>query len=154
MITLQLLLTLKILDRSSFDGPTTRGQPHGCTVVCHYLIYHVCWSYLSSILLQIGKDSPKALPNDPQRQGNIWHRYEQLENMTKSLAGVNQQMVMEKAKHQRVCANQWAFLKLTDLCRAESGPPLALQWSAIACQSNLHFSASSYCRFSQRQLSD
>lgn len=56
-------------------------------------------------VLQSGKDSPKALPNDPQRQGNIWHRYEQLENMTKSLAGVNQQMVMEKAKHQRVCAS-------------------------------------------------
>ncbi|CAL8464396.1 g3931 [Coccomyxa elongata] len=51
--------------------------------------------------IKSGKDSPKALPNDPQRQGNIWHRYEQLENMTKSLAGVNQQMVMEKAKHQR-----------------------------------------------------
>lgn len=49
-----------------------------------------------------GDALPKAPPNDPQRQGNIWHRYEQLENVTKSLAGVNQQMVMEKAKHQRV----------------------------------------------------
>ena len=45
---------------------------------------------------------PKAPPNDPQRQGNIWHRYEQLEGMTKSLATVNQQMVLEKTKHQRV----------------------------------------------------
>lgn len=45
---------------------------------------------------------PKAPPNDPQRQGNIWHRYEQLEGMTKSLANVNQQMVLEKTKHQRV----------------------------------------------------
>lgn len=52
--------------------------------------------------MQNGEALPKAPPNDPQRQGNIWHRYEQLENMTKSLAGVNQQMVMEKAKHQRV----------------------------------------------------
>lgn len=55
-----------------------------------------------SIPLQTGETLPKAPPNDPQRQGNIWHRYEQLENMTKSLAGVKQQMVMEKAKHQRV----------------------------------------------------
>ncbi len=47
---------------------------------------------------------PKAPPNDPQRQGNIWHRYEQLEGMTKSLATVNQQMVLEKTKHQRVSA--------------------------------------------------
>ena len=60
---------------------------------------------------------PKAPPNDPQRQGNIWHRYEQLESMTKSLAGVNQQMVLEKTKHQRgvylshviklTCDNGW-----------------------------------------------
>ncbi len=56
----------------------------------------------SAVVTQNGEALPKAPPNDPQRQGNIWHRYEQLESMTKSLAGVNQQMVMEKAKHQRV----------------------------------------------------
>ncbi len=74
-----------------------------------------CWlNLLVSFLLQSGKDSPKALPNDPQRQGNIWHRYEQLENMTKSLAGVNQQMVMEKAKHQRVCVSDCACHIMTE----------------------------------------
>lgn len=45
---------------------------------------------------------PKAPPNDPQRQGNIWQRYEQLERSAKSLAGANQQMALERAKHQRV----------------------------------------------------
>ena len=49
------------------------------------------------------EDRPKAPPNDPQRQGNIWQRYEQLERSAKSLADVNQQMALEKAKHQRVC---------------------------------------------------
>lgn len=59
---------------------------------------------MSSPATQDEEARPKAPPNDPQRQGNIWHRYEQLESMTKSLAGVNQQMVLEKTKHQRVCA--------------------------------------------------
>ena len=48
------------------------------------------------------KASTKSLPNDPQRQGNIWHRYEQLENATKSLSNVNQQLVEERARHKKV----------------------------------------------------
>lgn len=46
--------------------------------------------------------TPKSLPNDPQKQGNIWHRYEQLENATRSLSGVNQQLVDERAQHKWV----------------------------------------------------
>ena len=45
---------------------------------------------------------PKAPPNDPERQGNIWHRYEQLEHATKSLASLNAQLVADKNRHQRV----------------------------------------------------
>ncbi|KAK9823043.1 hypothetical protein WJX81_002881 [Elliptochloris bilobata] len=44
---------------------------------------------------------PKAPPNDPERQGNIWHRYEQLEHATKSLASLNAQLVSDKNRHQR-----------------------------------------------------
>ena len=64
------------------------------------------------------EDRPKAPPNDPQRQGNIWQRYEQLERSAKSLADVNQQMALEKAKHQRVChiLLAWAsFMHLPNL---------------------------------------
>ncbi|KAK9804799.1 hypothetical protein WJX72_006132 [[Myrmecia] bisecta] len=43
----------------------------------------------------------KELPNDRQRHGNIWQRYEQLENATKELSSVNKQLVDEKAKHLR-----------------------------------------------------
>lgn len=49
-----------------------------------------------------GRD-PKSLPNDPQKQGNIWHRYEQLENATKSLSNVNQQLIDERAQHKKAC---------------------------------------------------
>ena len=45
---------------------------------------------------------PKAPPNDPQRQGNIWHRYEQLEGSTKQLAAVNQQISDERDQYKKV----------------------------------------------------
>lgn len=47
---------------------------------------------------------PKSLPNDPQRQGNIWHRYEQLENATRSLSNVNQQLIDERLQHKKACS--------------------------------------------------
>ncbi len=46
-------------------------------------------------------ERPKAPPGDPDRQGNIWHRYEQLEHATKSLASLNQQLLNNKNRHQR-----------------------------------------------------
>ena len=65
--------------------------------------FHLVGPLTPCIPVKDEEDRPKAPPNDPQRQGNIWQRYEQLERSAKSLAGANQQMALEKAKHQRVC---------------------------------------------------
>ena len=49
---------------------------------------------------------PKAPPNDPKREGNIWQRYEQLETTSVELAKVNQQIVDERNKYRKACASQ------------------------------------------------
>ena len=45
---------------------------------------------------------PRAPPNDPERQGNIWQRYEQLESTSQELTKVNQQIVYERNKYRKV----------------------------------------------------
>jgi hypothetical protein len=49
-----------------------------------------------------GSGDLRTLPNDPERQGNIWSRYEQLENSTKSLSNVNQQLIDERGQRKKV----------------------------------------------------
>ena len=73
-----------------------------------------------------GGGNPKSLPNDPQRQGNIWHRYEQLENATRSLSNVNQQLIDERAQHKKVSQQDHLEQLLSQdaklsRCPAESG---------------------------------
>ena len=51
----------------------------------------------------------KSLTNDPNRQGNIWHRYEQLENATNTLFSVNQQLVEERTRHKQVLSSPPTF---------------------------------------------
>ena len=46
--------------------------------------------------------APRAPPNDPERQGNIWQRYEQLETTSQELTKVNQQIVYERNKYRKV----------------------------------------------------
>ncbi|KAK9818730.1 hypothetical protein WJX74_005054, partial [Apatococcus lobatus] len=41
---------------------------------------------------------PKAPPNDPERRGNIWQRYEELENATQRLDMSNRQLAAEKSR--------------------------------------------------------
>ncbi|KAK9795919.1 hypothetical protein WJX73_003637 [Symbiochloris irregularis] len=47
---------------------------------------------------------PKAPPNDPQRQGNIWQRYEQLEKDHRSLSSSNQELADERDRHKKTQA--------------------------------------------------
>ena len=50
--------------------------------------------------------APRAPPNDPERQGNIWQRYEQLETTSQELTKVNQQIVYERNKYRKVGPTQ------------------------------------------------
>lgn len=49
---------------------------------------------------------PKAPPNDPERHGNIWQRYEELENATQRLDMSNRQLAAEKSRDAAVRAHQ------------------------------------------------
>lgn len=42
----------------------------------------------------------KSLPNDPEREGNIWHQYELLERAHKALEA---QLAEERLMHKKVC---------------------------------------------------
>ena len=50
----------------------------------------------------LANTAPRAPPNDPERQGNIWQRYEQLETTSQELTKVNQQIVYERNKYRKV----------------------------------------------------
>ena len=52
--------------------------------------------------LEDEREQPRAPPNDPERKGNIWHRYEDLQSRTRQLTGANQALFAENARHQRV----------------------------------------------------
>ena len=65
----------------------------------------------SSVLAQGMADKrPRAPPNDPERKGNIWHRYEDLESRTRQLTSANQALFAENARHQRVRPQMMAML--------------------------------------------
>ena len=70
------------------------------TIVPESLRVRTCLQKPASNSRRIGL--PKAPPNDPQRQGNIWHRYEQLESSTKQLTAVNQQLSDERDQYKKV----------------------------------------------------
>ena len=60
-----------------------------------------------------GSGDARTLPNDPERQGNIWSRYEQLENSSKALANVNQQLIDERSQRKKVCTAGHLMLEIS-----------------------------------------
>ena len=46
-------------------------------------------------------ERPKAPPNDPERQGNIWHRYEQMQSAARKLEGEKRALAADKTRSQQ-----------------------------------------------------